>query len=69
VKKTLIPVLPHPIQKQISGIIADSFMKREQSKQLIIIAKRGVEMAIESNEEEAEKWLNQEVESRCLRLN
>lgn len=65
VKKTLIPVLPDSIQKEISSLITESFVKREQSKKLLDIAKRGVEMAIENSEEEAEGWLNKEVESRC----
>lgn len=61
VKKTLIPVLPDSIQKEISDILADSFIRLEQSKKLLDIAKCGVEMAIEKSEEEAEKWLNEEV--------
>lgn len=65
VKKTLIPVLPDSIQKEISGKITDSFAKREQSKRLLDIAKCGVEIAIEKSEEEAEKWLGQEVEGKC----
>lgn len=65
VKKTLIPILPESIQKDISDKVADSFMKREQSEKLLDIAKRGVEMAIEQNEEEATRWLNEEVENRC----
>lgn len=64
VKKTLIPVLPDPIQKEISSLITESFVMREQSKKLLDIAKRGVEMAIENSEEVAERWLNKEVESR-----
>lgn len=61
VKKTLIPILPESTQKDISDKVADSFMKREQSKKLLDIAKRGVEMAIEQNEEAATRWLNEEV--------
>ena len=61
VKKTLIPILPESIQKDISDKVADSFMKHDQSVKLLDIAKRGVEMAIEKSEEEAEKWLNEEV--------
>jgi len=60
VKKTLIPVLPDSIQKEVSDKIADSFMRREQSENLLDIAKRGVEMAIEKDEEEATKWLTKE---------
>jgi hypothetical protein len=61
VKETLIPILPIPLQKEISKTIADSFIKRKQSKKLFDIARHGVEIAIEKNETEAEKWINQEV--------
>jgi len=61
VKKALIPILPDTLQKEISNTIADSFTKREQSKKLLDIAKRGVEIAIEQGEEEAEKWLHEQV--------
>jgi hypothetical protein len=61
VKNTIIPVLDDSIQKEISGKITKSFLKREQSRRLLEIAKSGVEMAIEKNEEEAQNWINQEV--------
>jgi len=51
------------IQKEISGKIAESFLKRRQSRSLLEIAKVGVEMAIEKSEAEALKWINQEVKS------
>jgi type I restriction enzyme S subunit len=61
VKRALIPILPESIQKDISDKVTDSFMKREQSKKLLDIAKRGVELAIEKSEEEATRWINTEV--------
>lgn len=61
VKNALIPILPESIQKEISDKIADSFLKGEQSKKLLDFAKRAVEIAIEQNEEEAQNWLNNEV--------
>jgi type I restriction enzyme S subunit len=63
VKNTIIPVLDNSVQKEISGKIAESFLKRAQSRSLLEIAKSGVEMAIEKNEEEAQNWINQEVKS------
>lgn len=60
VKNTLIPILPVSVQKEISAKIDESFTNREQSKRLLDIAKRGVEMAIEKNEKEAEKWIKDE---------
>jgi len=61
VKNTIVPVLDDSVQKEISGKIAESFLKRKQSRSLLEIAKVGVEMAIEKSEEEALKWINQEV--------
>jgi len=63
VKETIIPVLPDLVQEEITGKIAESFIRREQSKKLLDIAKRGVEMAIEKSEDEALKWINQEVKA------
>ena len=68
VKQALVPILPDALQKEISNTIADSFMKQEQSKKLLDIAKRGVEIAIEKSEEEAQNWVNQEVERQCLTI-
>ncbi len=60
-KNTIVPLLDNAVQKEISGKIAESFLKREQSRSLLEIAKSGVEMAIEKNEEQAQNWINQEV--------
>ncbi len=61
VKNTIIPMLDDSVQKEISSKIAESFLKRQQSMSLLEIAKSGVEMAIEKNEEAAEAWIKQEV--------
>lgn len=61
VKNTLIPILPVPVQKQISEKVNQSFFDREQSKHLLDIAKRGVEMAIEKDEKEAQDWIGMEL--------
>lgn len=63
IKNALVPILPESIQKDISDKVADSFLKREQSKKLLDIAKHAVEMAIEQNEDEARKWISQEVKN------
>ena len=62
-KNTIVPLLDDAVQKEISGKIAESFLKRKQSSSLLEIAKVGVEMAIEKSEAEALKWINQEVKS------
>lgn len=60
VKAIIIPILKEDKQKEISKLVEKSFDDRKLSKSLLEIAKRGVEMAIEKNEEEAGKWINSE---------
>jgi len=61
VKNTLIPILPISTQKSISEKVNQSFCDRKQSKRLLDIAKRGVEIVIEQDEKIAEKWIESEV--------
>jgi restriction endonuclease S subunit len=61
VKATVIPILKEDKQKEIKGLIEKSFVDRKFSKSLLEIAKRGVEMAIEKDEQEAEKWIEGEI--------
>lgn len=69
VKDTLIPILSTSTQKQISEKVNQSFCDREQSKRLLAIAKRGVEMAIERNEKDARVWIDMELKKFNVRLN
>lgn len=62
VKATLIPILKEDKQKEIKELIKKSFSDRKLSKSLLEIAKQGVEMAIEKDEPEAEKWINGELD-------
>lgn len=64
VKNTLIPVLPVDKQKKIAETVNESFCNRELSKQLLNIAKQGVEMAIEKDENTARKWIYGEVKKK-----
>ncbi len=57
IKATKIPILKNTKQKEIKKLIKKSFFNRKQSKSLLEIAKRGVEIAIEKTEEEAQKWI------------
>jgi restriction endonuclease S subunit len=68
VKATLIPILKEDKQKEIKELIEKSFNERKLSKSLLEIAKRGVEMAIEKDEQEAEKWMNNELEKLNIKL-
>ncbi len=68
VKNTLIPILPISVQKQISEKVDKSFSDREQAKCLLDIAKRGVEMAIEKNEKDAQDWIDAELKKLSVTL-
>jgi restriction endonuclease S subunit len=61
VKNTLIPILPIAKQKKIAKMVNDSFCNRELSKLLLEVAKRGVELAIEKDEKQAQNWINSEL--------
>ncbi len=61
VKATLIPILKNDKQEEIKGLIEKSFNDRKLSKSLLEIAKQGVEMAIEKDEKEAGKWIDEEL--------
>lgn len=68
VKNTLIPILPALAQKKIAEKVDQSFSDREQSKRLLDIAKRGVEMAIEKSEKNAQNWIDAELKKHGVRL-
>jgi len=59
----MIPILPTDIQRRISNKLLDSFTKRKLVKSLIQIAEKGIENAIESNEEQATKWIYTELDN------
>ena len=61
VKATIIPILENGKQKEIMELVEKSFDDRKLSKSMLEIAKRGVEMAIEKNEQEAGKWIDGEL--------
>ena len=63
-----IPILSPEKQQEIYSKIIYSKGKDKQSKSLLSIAKKAVEMAIESNEEKATKWIDQELEKLGVRL-
>lgn len=61
IKAAIIPILKENKQKKIKELVEKSFNNRKLSKSLLEIAKRGVEMAIEKNEKEANRWINNQV--------
>lgn len=67
-KEIIVPLLNKDVQQNIASKVQEAHKRRSQSKNLLEIAKRGVEIAIEKNEEEAQNWINQEVKSLCLTI-
>lgn len=68
INSTLIPKLDIQKQREIVEKIQVSFKCRKQSKQLLEIAKRGVEIAIEQDEDIATRWINQELQKIGVEL-
>jgi type I restriction enzyme S subunit len=66
--KLQIPILSPKKQQEISSKIIDSKEKDNQSKSLLSIAKKAVEMAIETSEEQASSWIDQELEKLGVEL-
>ncbi|ODG98297.1 hypothetical protein A4S05_09515 [Nostoc sp. KVJ20] len=64
----LIPILPKPQQQKIVEKIKSSFLLKLKSKQLLEIAKTGVERAIETDEATATAWINQQLEALGINL-
>jgi type I restriction enzyme M protein len=59
---------PDSIQQKIRSKVETSHQKREQSKQLLEIAKTGVEQAIEADETTASTWINQQLKALGVEL-
>jgi len=63
-----IPMLSSSIQQKISKNIHQSLDLKHKSKQLLEIAKTGVELVIETDEEGAISWMNQQLEALGVKL-
>jgi restriction endonuclease S subunit len=57
----IIPIIDNTIQTQIEEKIKQSFKLKEQSKQLLELAKQAVEVAIEQDETQAIKLINEQI--------
>ena len=64
----LLPKINSNIQVQIKENIQEMYKLKCQSKQLLEIAKRGVEIAIEQDEDIATNWINQELQKIGVEL-
>jgi restriction endonuclease S subunit len=63
VKRLKIPFLPLSIQQEIASLVQKSHEARRKAKELLEIAKRAVEIAIEENEEKAQEYIQRAVKS------
>jgi len=53
IKEFIIPLLPLPTQQKIASLVQQSHEARKKAKELLEVAKKAVEIAIEKNEKEA----------------
>ncbi|SFV36101.1 restriction endonuclease subunit S [Thermoflavifilum thermophilum] len=53
IKEFLIPILPLPTQQKIASLVQQSHEARRKAKELLEVAKKAVEIAIEKDEKEA----------------
>lgn len=67
-EKIVLPKIDPAVQNQIKEKIIEMYETKNLSKSLLEIAKQGVEMAIEKNEKEAEKWINSEIEKLGVKI-
>lgn len=66
--KIVLPKIDSKTQEEIKKKIAEMYETKKLSKSLLEIAKQGVEMAIEKDEQEAEKWIEGEVEKLEVKI-
>ena len=64
----LIVCPPLDIQKKFVDKVSQSYDAEDKSKQLLQIAKIGVEKAIETDEATATNWINQQLENLGIDL-
>ncbi len=66
IKNLQVPKIGKGIQDKIASKIKESYRLKRNSKELLNIAKQGVEMAINTDEATAIKGINEEVKKLCL---
>jgi restriction endonuclease S subunit len=69
IKKIIIPIISKSKQIEIEKKILESLDAKALSKHLLTIAKRGVEMAIEKSEKDAQNWIGTKLKKLGVRLN
>ena len=63
-----IPKIDSKTQEEIKNKIIKMYETKKLSKSLLEIVKRGVEMAIEKDEQEAEKWIKDKLVAENIKL-
>lgn len=58
IQQVIIPIIAQEIQTEIAVLVQKSFALKQQSEELLDVAKSAVEIAIEENEEIAMKYIN-----------
>lgn len=66
--KIVLPKIDSKTQEEIKAKITEMYEAKKLSKSLLEIAKRGVEIAIEKDEQEAEEWIESEIEKLGVRI-
>jgi hypothetical protein len=61
IQEVLIPIINNKIQTKIEDKIKESFNLKQSSKQLLEVAKKAVEIAIENGESEAMECIKAKV--------
>ncbi|MEW5816238.1 MAG: hypothetical protein AB1798_12685 [Spirochaetota bacterium] len=67
-KRIILPDLPTGIQNDIKKKITEMYDAKALSKRLLDIAKRGVEMAIDKSEKDAQSWIDTELKKLNVSL-
>lgn len=66
--KIVLPKIEPETQEEIKKKIAEMYETKKLSKSLLEIAKQGVEMAIEKDEQEAEKWIENKLTELGIKI-
>ncbi len=59
IENVVVPIIDYDKQQQISNLIEESFALKKQSEQLLEVAKKAVEIAIEENDEVALNYIKE----------
>ena len=68
IKNVIIPLIRKSKQDEIKSKITESFDNRKKSKQLLETAKRGIEIAVEKDENTAQNWIDEQLKINNLSL-